>query len=45
MSNPSRDFVGEAVSGAAVFNDFEESDPRADVPPAESMEEFEINSE
>jgi AAA domain len=45
MSSPSRDFVGEALSGAAVFNDFDDSDPRADVPPAESTEEFEINSE
>lgn len=38
---PPHDFCSEALREAGILNDFENSDPRADIPPAESADEFE----
>jgi AAA domain len=38
---PPHDFCGEALREAGILNDFENSDPWADIPPAESADEFE----
>jgi hypothetical protein len=42
---PPRDFVGEALREAGAFNDFDDTDPRAEIPSAESAEEFEFATE
>jgi hypothetical protein len=41
---PPHDFCGEALREAGILNDFENSDPRADIPPVESADEFETET-